>query len=88
MRSVPLLANPVSLCFYIFRSGSPTESQGIVSQSKKDPSAFTYKANSRLPTAISRYLPGSGLYYVLNTDYINYAIIWSCTNLGLIHTGK
>ncbi|XP_036329558.1 apolipoprotein D-like [Rhagoletis pomonella] len=31
-------------------------------------------------------LPGSSPYWVLATDYTSYAVVYSCTNLGLSHT--
>lgn len=43
---------------------------------------------SRLPTAISRLLPGSGKYQVLYTDYENFAILWSCSNFGIAFTDQ
>lgn len=27
-------------------------------------------------------------YEVLDTDYSNYAVVYSCNNLGLVHTSK
>lgn len=61
--------------------------KGIITQTRKDPSVFSYKVSSKLPTALAKHLPGTGIYQVLNTDYSNYAILWTCSNLGLVHTG-
>lgn len=56
---------------------------------KKDPTQFLYKvADCPLPKVINRYLPGAGLYQVLKTDYDRYAIIYSCTNYTVVHSGK
>lgn len=35
---------------------------------------------------MNRYLPGAGLYQVLQTDYTRYAILYSCTSYQLLHT--
>lgn len=49
---------------------------------------FVLQLQSRLPTAISRLLPGSGKYQVLYTDYDNFAILWSCANFGIAFTDQ
>jgi hypothetical protein len=42
----------------------------------------------KTPDAVRRALPGSGDYYVLDTDYDSYAIIYSCSNIAsLLHAG-
>lgn len=42
---------------------------------------------SKLPAAIARltnpFLPGSGRYQILFTDYNNFGILYSCTNFGI-----
>jgi len=47
---------------------------------------------SRLPAAIARltnpFLPGSGRYQVLFSDYDNFAILYSCANLAIAHTDQ
>ncbi|XP_026677582.1 uncharacterized protein LOC113466415, partial [Diaphorina citri] len=53
-----------------------------------DWTGLQYRVDSRLPVVMARMLPTSGLYYVLHTDYDHYAILWSCSNLGLFHAGK
>lgn len=45
-----------------------------------------YKVVSKLPRVLGRYLPGAGTYQVVDTDYDNYAILWSCSSYGLAHT--
>lgn len=57
-------------------------------QSKKDPSLFLYKVSSKLPRIVNRYLPGAGYYQVVSTDYTSYAILYSCSNFHLFHTGN
>lgn len=68
----------------IFRSGKKKISEGVAVQSKKDPSTFIYKVNSVLPNPL---VPGTGFYQVLDTDYVNYAILWKCTGYGVLYTG-
>jgi len=67
-------------------SGSVKESVGTAAVSKRDPSVYQYRVNTILPNALARFLPGSGVYQVLNTDYDNYAIIWTCSSVGLAYT--
>ncbi|RZC42970.1 Lipocalin and/or Triabin domain containing protein [Asbolus verrucosus] len=67
-------------------SGSFTVSEGVASPTKRDPSVLIYKVVTNLPRVISRYLPGAGFYQVIDTDYDNYAVLYSCTNYGLAHT--
>lgn len=37
---------------------------------------------------LARMLPGSGKYIILDTDYEHYAILYSCSDLGILHAGK
>ncbi|KAJ8970800.1 hypothetical protein NQ317_015877 [Molorchus minor] len=67
-------------------SGSFAISDGVAVPTRKDPSQFVYKVSSALPRVINRYLPFSGVYQVLQTDYTNYAVIYSCTNFELVHS--
>lgn len=53
-----------------------------------NPAIWDYRVNSGLPKYLSRIMPGSGKYFILDTDYDNYAIMYSCSNLGLFHSGK
>lgn len=53
---------------------------------KFNPAIWDYRVNTNLPRYIARIMPGSGKYYVLDTDYDNYAILWSCSNLGIFHS--
>ncbi|KAL3269189.1 hypothetical protein HHI36_008272 [Cryptolaemus montrouzieri] len=63
-----------------------TMSEGFALQSKKDPTIFVYKVNTKFPRLLSKYLPGAGFYQILDTDYDSYAILWSCTDYFLAHT--
>ena len=49
---------------------------------------LNYRVDTKLPSALARMMPGSGVYHVLDTDYDNYAILWSCSNLSFIYAGK
>ena len=53
-----------------------------------NPAVWDYRVSTNFPRQISRIMPGSGKYYVLDTDYENFAILWSCSNLGFIHSGN
>ncbi|CAH1986566.1 unnamed protein product [Acanthoscelides obtectus] len=69
-------------------------SEGIATPTKKDPSVVMYKVNNKLPKVVNKYvprlvnyyLPGSGYYQVLRTDYVNYAILYSCNDYGIVHS--
>uniref|UniRef100_A0A1Y1LIV7 Lipocalin/cytosolic fatty-acid binding domain-containing protein n=1 Tax=Photinus pyralis TaxID=7054 RepID=A0A1Y1LIV7_PHOPY len=67
-------------------SGNLRVSEGIASSSRKDPSLFLYRVNTILPQTLAKYLPGAGFYQVLDTDYDRFAILWSCSNFGVIYT--
>lgn len=69
-------------------TGGETTSKGTAVISKKNPSILKYKVTSALPTALARLLPGAGFYQVLHTDYDNFAILWTCSNLILAHTDQ
>lgn len=71
-----------------FRTGSVRVSEGVATPSRKDPSLLLYRVNSALPTALAKYLPGAGFYQILDTDYEKFAVLWTCTSLGLVHAGK
>jgi apolipoprotein D and lipocalin family protein len=81
--ALDISANP-KMC--PFRSGTLTVSEGVASSTRRDPSILVYKVVSKLPRVVGRYLPGAGAYQIVDTDYENYAILWSCTNYGLAHT--
>ncbi|KAJ6644374.1 Apolipoprotein D [Pseudolycoriella hygida] len=63
-------------------TGSPTENKGQATRESTSSSIMDFQFASRLPNAISRYLPGAGRYQVLFTDYGNFAILWSCSSFG------
>ncbi|XP_044733795.1 apolipoprotein D-like isoform X2 [Chrysoperla carnea] len=69
-------------------TGEPSSpSKGVAIQSKKDPTILKYQIQStRLPTTIARLMPGAGTYQILHTDYNNYAILWTCSNLKIAHS--
>ncbi|XP_063821475.1 apolipoprotein D-like [Ostrinia nubilalis] len=51
-------------------------------------STFRYKVNNRMPYLLGRLLPGAGLYNVLFTDYERFALVWSCSSLGVAHSDR
>ncbi|KAF5298212.1 hypothetical protein FQA39_LY02636 [Lamprigera yunnana] len=67
-------------------SGNLRVSEGVASPSRKDPSLFLYRVNSILPNSLGKYLPGAGFYQILDTDYNKFAVLWACSNLGLIYS--
>ncbi|KAK4876020.1 hypothetical protein RN001_012442 [Aquatica leii] len=69
-------------------SGNLRVSEGIANPSRKDPSLFLYRVNTLLPNSLGKYLPGAGFYQILDTDYDKFAILWACSNLGLIHSDR
>ncbi|XP_072943826.1 apolipoprotein D [Epargyreus clarus] len=69
-------------------TGSPSTTHGLGIPSYNGSSAFRYKQNNRMPYIIGRLLPGAGHYNILLTDYDQFAIIWSCTNLSIAHSDR
>ncbi|KAK5645298.1 hypothetical protein RI129_006598 [Pyrocoelia pectoralis] len=69
-------------------SGNIRVSDGIASSSRKDPSLLLYRVNTILPHSLAKYLPGAGFYQILDTDYDRFAILWSCSNLGIVHSDR
>ncbi|KAK9873351.1 hypothetical protein WA026_022156 [Henosepilachna vigintioctopunctata] len=63
-----------------------TVSEGYAIQTRRDPSTFVYKVNTKLPRLISKYLPGAGLYQIIDTDYDSYAVLWSCSDYIIFYT--
>lgn len=64
-------------------------SEGVAVPLKKDPTQFLYRvADCPLPKFLNRYLPGAGPYQVLETDYKKFAIVYSCTDYLIVHSGK
>lgn len=74
-------------CSSCHRTGSPSVSLGTAVPLRNGSAELNYRVDARLPSAIARMMPGSGLYHVLGTDYENYAILWSCSNLRLMYAG-
>lgn len=63
-------------------TGSPSQNVGHATRESESSSIMDFQFESRLPNAISRFLPGAGRYQVLFTDYDNFAILWSCSSFG------
>lgn len=69
------------------RSGNPSVSLGTALPMRSGAAELNYRVDTKLPSAVARMMPGSGVYRILDTDYDNYAILWSCSNLGIMHAG-
>lgn len=69
------------------RSGNPSVSLGTALPVTSGGAELNYRGDTRLPSAVARMMPGSGVYRILDTDYDNYAILWSCSNLRIMHAG-
>ncbi|XP_055374348.1 apolipoprotein D [Condylostylus longicornis] len=65
-------------------TGTPSVSLGYAKPENSKSSIMDFKFNTRFPEIIARFLPGSGRYQVLYTDYENFAILWSCSSFGPI----
>lgn len=76
-----------SLLIYC-RTGNPSVSLGTAVPIKNGSGELNYRVDTKLPSALARMMPGSGVYRVLDTDYNNYAILWSCSNLSIMYAGK
>jgi len=70
------------------RTGNPSVGLGTAVPIKNGSGEFNYRVDTRLPSAVARMMPGSGVYRVLDTDYDNYTILWSCSNLSIMYAGK
>ncbi|PSN44494.1 Apolipoprotein D [Blattella germanica] len=69
-------------------TGSPSVSLGTAVPIKNGSAQLDYRVDTKFPPAVSRMMPGSGRYLVLDTDYDNYAILWSCSNMGLMYSDQ
>lgn len=65
--------------------GTSSESEYIIKDVSKTPGILNMVLASTLPALIARLAPGSGKYIVLDTNYTDYALIYSCTDLRLLH---
>ncbi|XP_065168260.1 apolipoprotein D-like [Atheta coriaria] len=61
-------------------TGATNNVEGVATVSRRASSLFLHRRTSLWPNAVAKWLPGFGYYQVLNTDYDNYAIIWTCTS--------
>lgn len=65
--------------------GTPSVSSYTVKDVSGSPGTLNMVLDGTLPAVIARMAPGSGKYIVLDTDYTDYALIYSCTDLRLVH---
>ncbi|KAK7790274.1 hypothetical protein R5R35_012640 [Gryllus longicercus] len=66
-------------------TGSPSISLGTANPISNGSAILNYRVSTRLPAAVARIMPGVGLYTILDTDYEEYALLWSCSDLALMH---
>ncbi|BES96055.1 Lipocalin / cytosolic fatty-acid Hypothetical protein protein family [Nesidiocoris tenuis] len=65
--------------------GTSSVSSYRVKDVSMTPGELNMVLDGPLPSVIARMAPGSGKYIVLDTDYTDYALIYSCTDLRLVH---
>lgn len=70
-----------------YRTRRPTVSIGKATPKGDGSAVLDYRVNSRLPEPLARLLPGAGRYTVLATDHDTYAVIYSCSDLRIVHAG-
>lgn len=100
-RDIYTILNQKKKIVLIFRTGNSNTYTGKANPDYfRNPSVMDFRLNSRwtpspsswisnrIPSSFTRMLPGSGQYHILNTDYTNYAIMWSCSDMGMLHTGN
>ncbi|RZF40496.1 hypothetical protein LSTR_LSTR000375 [Laodelphax striatellus] len=66
-------------------TGKMSTSYGRAKPHYLAPSILNYQVDNSLPSYLARMLPQSGKYIILDTDYDNYAILYSCSDLGFFH---
>nr|CAD7411269.1 unnamed protein product [Timema poppensis] len=66
-------------------TGGPSVSLGTASLTSNRSAVLDYRVTTKLPTTVSRMLPGAGIYSVLHTDYDTFAVLWSCSDLAIMH---
>ncbi|XP_075220898.1 apolipoprotein D-like [Lycorma delicatula] len=66
-------------------TGRSSTSYGRAKPNYLWPAVLSYEVNNYLPPYLARMLPGSGKYLILDTDYDNFAILYSCSDLGILH---
>ncbi|XP_053687566.1 apolipoprotein D-like [Sabethes cyaneus] len=69
-------------------TGNPSVSIGNAITENEKSSIMLVQLQTRLPSAIARFLPGSGKYQVLYTNYNDFAILWSCSSFVAVHADQ
>lgn len=69
-------------------TGSPSVSIGDAITESDKSSIMSVQLKTRLPSALARLLPGSGKYQVLYTNYMDFAILWSCSSFVAVHADQ
>lgn len=65
-----------------------SKSSYVVDDVSATPGVFNMVLQSNLPSVLARLAPGSGKYIVLDTNYKDFALIYSCTDFRLLHAGE
>ncbi|CAH1403606.1 unnamed protein product [Nezara viridula] len=65
--------------------GTLSKSSYVVDDVSATPGVFNMILQSNLPSVLARLAPGSGKYIVLDTNYKDFALIYSCTDFRLLH---
>lgn len=60
---------------------------GTATPNRYNRGELQFKIDSNLPPALVRALPGVGNYKVLGTDYDSFALLYSCSDMGILHAG-
>ncbi|XP_054257812.1 apolipoprotein D-like [Macrosteles quadrilineatus] len=58
---------------------------GTATPNRYNRGELQFKIDSNLPPALVRALPGVGNYKVLGTDYDSFALLYSCSDMGILH---
>ncbi|XP_058836172.1 apolipoprotein D-like isoform X3 [Topomyia yanbarensis] len=66
-------------------TGNPSISIGQAITENEKSSIMTVQLKTRLPSAVAQFLPGSGKYQVLYTNYEDFSIFWSCSSFVAVH---
>lgn len=61
---------------------------GTATPQRWNKAEIVFKIDSNLHPMLVRAMPGVGNYKVLGTDYDTFALLYSCSDMGILHAGK